>query len=74
MILPSPPIAELSPARQSIILINMSDWRRLSEADQVKEKSLVPRRTGSENIDQDSEDLDTSDETSCTQADCRSQM
>lgn len=45
MVLPSQ-VADLPPPRQSIISINMRDWRRLSETYQVT-KSLVPHRTGS---------------------------
>lgn len=46
MVQPQPQVAEHPPPRQSIISLNMRDWRRLTEAYQV-DKSLVPHRTGS---------------------------
>ncbi|KAI2503113.1 Nse4 C-terminal [Fragilaria crotonensis] len=46
MVQPHPQVADHRPCRQSIISINMRDWRRLSETYNVT-KSLVPHRTGS---------------------------
>ena len=46
MVQPHPHVSEHRPSRQSIISLNMRDWRRLSEAYNVT-KSLVPHRTGS---------------------------